>query len=75
MSAPKKQYMGRDQYGNTWHALTHPRKELRERIGGGRVSKMYVDDAKTGAPIQTGYVIGSHWVTLYEVIPMRRPGL
>ena len=66
-----KCYMATDQYGNTYHNLTHPRKDLIERIGINHADKMY-SDTKEGS-IQVGYVIGSHWCTVYEVIPMRRP--
>jgi hypothetical protein len=51
-----------DQYGNKFSAKTV--KELREKIGGGRVSKMYID--ANGKTYQTGYVIGQHWLTAYR---------
>jgi hypothetical protein len=53
----------RDQYGNTWFASTV--RELKNRIGGGRVSKMY-RDGKNGAAIHVGYVVGQHWCTAYR---------
>ena len=57
--------MGLDQYGDTYHDLgPHPRKALVERLGGGRVAKMYVD-TKDGATKHIGYVVGRLWVTLY----------
>lgn len=59
-------YMGVDQYGNTYHLDKHPRKELIEKIGGGRVSKMY-QDTKDGKTMHVGYVIGRHWVDVYRV--------
>lgn len=37
-------------------------KELREKCGGGKVSKMY-RDKKDGRTMWTGYVIGPHWFT------------
>lgn len=52
-----------DQYGNKWWA--HTRKELVAKIGGGRVSKMYVDKLD-GRTVQTGYVVGPHWCTAYQ---------
>jgi hypothetical protein len=53
-----------DQYGKTWTARTV--KELREKVGGGRVSKMYVD-TKDG-PKHCGYVIGVHWCSAFEPV-------
>ncbi len=58
----------RDQYGNCFHARTL--KELREKAGGGRVSKMYID-RKDGTTLHTGYVVGQHWFTAYA--PVERP--
>jgi len=51
-----------DQYGNRWFARTVA--ELRAQIGGGRVSKMYID-AKGGETHHVGYVVGQHWCTAY----------
>jgi hypothetical protein len=58
-----------DQYGQKYRARTV--KELRGQIGGGgsRVSKMYCDK-KTGGTVQTGYVIGPHW--LMGFVPWER---
>lgn len=63
--------MGIDQYGETYHDLKHPRKELLERIGCGKVRKQYVDK-KDGSVVQTGYVVGDRWVTLYNVTPWEK---
>ena len=62
-------YMATDQYGNTFHGLKHPRKDLMEKIGSKHVEKMYVD-LKSGGSRQKGYVIGGHWLSVYEVTPM-----
>lgn len=51
-----------DQYGNKFFASTV--KELREKVGGGRISKMYLDTA-SGKVLHVGYVIGQHWLTAY----------
>lgn len=51
-----------DQYGNKFFASTV--KELREKVGGGRISKMYLDTA-SGEVLHVGYVIGQHWLTAY----------
>ena len=58
----KAVYMAVDQYGQTFHGLTNPRKELCERLGKSHVDKMYVD----------GKVIGGLWLTLYKVEPYRK---
>jgi hypothetical protein len=55
-----------DQYNNKYWAKT--KEELREKVGGGRVAKMYVD-LKTGESVHVGYVIGEQWLTGY--VPMR----
>lgn len=55
-----------DQYGNRWEARTV--SELRDKIGGGLVSKMYVND-RSGNRYHIGYVIGHYWCTAY--MPVR----
>ena len=67
----EKTYMAIDQYGQTYHGLKHPRKELIERIGSKHVDKMYVD-GKDGGTYFTGYVIGGLWLNLYEVSPIKK---
>lgn len=57
-----------DQYGDKVWARTV--KELREKVGGGKVSKMY-HDFKEGPPAHVGYVVGSRWFNAF--LPMRRP--
>ena len=57
-----------DQHGAPVWARTV--KELREKCGGGRVSKMYVDK-KDGRTVHTGYVVGSRWFTRYA--PVEQP--
>ena len=68
----KNRYMAIDQYGEHFHGLVHPRKELCERLGCKHVDKMFVD-GKDGGTYHVGYVIGGHWLNVYEVIPMRKP--
>jgi hypothetical protein len=63
--AMKKQYMGIDQYGQTYHRLNHPRKDLLDRLGYKGAQKIY-QDATEGAR-HVGYVIGGLWISLYEV--------
>ncbi len=57
-----------DQYGKPEWARTA--KELREKCGGGKVSKMYVDK-KDGHTVHTGYVVGRRWFTRYA--PVEKP--
>ena len=64
--ATKLGYMARDQYGNTYHNLKHPRKDLLERLGYSHAEKMYVD-TKSGEVKQVGYVIGGLWLNIYAV--------
>lgn len=52
-----------DQYGSKFWSTTLT--ELREKIGGGRVSKMY-RDKKDGSTVHVGYVIGQHWLSAYQ---------
>jgi hypothetical protein len=58
----------RDQYGNCFMARSV--KELRDKVGGGRVSKMY-NDLKSGETVHTGYVVGAHWCTAFQ--PVQNP--
>ena len=51
-----------DQYGNRFTSRTV--KELRNKIPG-RISKMY-QDRNDGQTVQTGYVIGQHWLTAFR---------
>lgn len=55
-----------DQYGNRWEARSV--LELRDKIGGGRVSKMYVHD-KSGNFYHVGYVVGDYWCQAF--VPVR----
>jgi len=56
-----------DQYGNHWYAKSA--KELRAKIGGGRISTMYCD--KLGGPVKIGYIIGKHWCEAFQ--PIEKP--
>jgi hypothetical protein len=57
-----------DQFGTRIWARTV--KQLRERAGGGRVSKMYVHKLD-GRTVHVGYVVGRHWFAAYA--PVERP--
>ena len=67
-----KKYMARDQYGNTVHGLTYPRKELLERFGRKHADKIY-QDKTDDTTVHVGYIVAGHWYTVYEVTPMERP--
>lgn len=54
-----------DQCGNRYEACTV--SELRAKVGGGRVSKMYVED-KSGKVYHIGYVIGYYWCKAYTPV-------
>lgn len=59
----------RDQFGASIWARTV--RELRHKVGGGRVSKMYldkVDGPHAGKIVHVGYVVGSHWFTAFAPI-------
>ena len=68
----RPQYMAIDQYGQTYHGLVHPRKDLMERIGVKHADRMYIDSASDGSAKHVGYVIGGLWLRLYEVRPFCR---
>lgn len=69
-----KMYMAIDQYGQTYHGLKHPRKDLCERLCNSHVEKMY-QDKKDGTTVFCGYVIGGLWLQLYEVQPVEKGGV
>lgn len=66
-----KQILYIDQWGNRFWAKTV--KALRRQIGGGgsRVSKMF-RDKKDGSVVQTGYVIGQHWLTAFAPMEIKQ---
>ncbi len=57
-----------DQFGQPIWARTV--KELREKVGAGRVFKVYCDK-KEGPPMHVGYGVGSRWFNEYA--PVERP--
>lgn len=56
-----------DQWGNRFYSTTV--KHLREQLGGGRISKMYIDK-RDGRTVHIGYVIGQHWLTAYRPLEL-----
>jgi len=59
-------YMAKDQYGQTYHNLKHPRKDLLERLYCKHAAKMYCD-TKSGEVKHIGYIIAGLWLRVYEV--------
>jgi hypothetical protein len=57
-------FMGIDQYGQTYHGLKHPRKDLLDRLDRKHAEKMYVGDGK-----HVGYVIAGLWISIFKVEP------
>ena len=71
MKSTDKQYMAIDQWGQTFHGLQHPRKDLMEQLSMKSANKMYVDGVD-GKVYHIGYVVGGHWCRVFEVKPMRK---
>ena len=58
-----------DQYGQHIYARTV--KELRDKAGGGAVSKIYIDKIAgphAGKVVHAGYVIGERWFTRFAPV-------
>jgi hypothetical protein len=55
--------MAIDQYGQTYHGLEFPRKDLLIELNRQHAQKMYVGEHK-----HIGYVIAGLWLTIYKVI-------
>ncbi len=60
-----------DQYGNSTWARTV--RELRAKLGGGRVSKMY-SDALDGRALHVGYVVGQYWLNAFRPVEFATTG-
>ena len=61
----KPNHLFLDQFGEPIWARTV--KELREQVGGGRVSTMY-RDKKDGSVVRCGYVIGRRWFSRFAPV-------
>jgi hypothetical protein len=61
-------FMAIGQYGQTYHGLTHPRKDLLNKLCRKHAAKMYRED-KEGHAHHVGYVIAGLWLTVYKVEP------
>jgi len=60
--------IGVNQYGHIYKiAGKFPRKELLEKLGATKASKMYVDRLD-GSAVHVGYVIRNEWITIYDVV-------
>jgi len=56
-----------DQYGSKIWARTV--RDLREKAGGGRVFKIYVDKT-VGGTFHCGYGVGKRWFTAYHPVEL-----
>ena len=65
-------YMAIDQYGETIHGLTRPRRDLLKACGRKSAAKMYID-TKGGATLHIGYIVAGRWFAVYKVERMERP--
>lgn len=52
-----------DQYGRK--IIAAMAKELREKAGGGKIRKQYIDK-KNGRAVWNGYVVGASWFTAFK---------
>jgi hypothetical protein len=59
-------YIGIDNYNNYYHIKKYPRKELLQQLGFKYAQKMFVD-TKKGKTKHIGYIIGGHWINVYEI--------
>jgi hypothetical protein len=64
-------FLAIDQAGQVYRIAKHPRKELCQMLGVQHASKMYRDTAD--GPKHVGYVIGGHWLEVFDATPWRRP--
>ena len=65
----ERHFMAMDQYGQFFHGLKNPRKDLCEKLGRKHASKMY-HDRKDGTARHCGYIIGTLWLEIFEVKPI-----
>ena len=63
-------YMAIDQYGETYHDLERPRRDLLQRLNRRHADKMYVDLISTSEARHCGYVIAGRWLRVFEVTPI-----
>ena len=59
-------YMAIDQYGQTYHGLQHPRKDLLDRLCRKHAAKMY-RDTPDGSYRHVGYIIAGLWLEVFAV--------
>ena len=67
-----KSYMAIDQYGQTYHGLKHPRKDLMDKLCNSHAARIY-QDKKDGSTVAVGYIIAGLWLSIYEVKPVEIP--
>ena len=59
-------YVAIDQYGEHYHGLKNPRKDLLKILGRKHAAKMYIG-TKSGKVHHNGYIIAGLWLTIYAV--------
>lgn len=59
-------YLGLDNFGNYYRIDKYPRKELLDYLGYKHADKMYTDTL-SGKTKHIGYIIGQHWIRIYEI--------
>lgn len=58
-----------DQHGNHYTAKTV--KELREKVGGGKAQRMYLDGDTMGERYHVGYVVGRQWLRAFTPVRVK----
>jgi len=60
-------YMAVDQYGNSYHWLKCPRRDLLARLSSKHADKLYRDDVTTGQARHIGYIIAGLRLEVFTV--------
>ncbi len=58
-----------DQYGQ--HVWARTVKELQQKAGSGKVSRLYSDKMDGGGGVHSGYAVGRRWFTRYAPVETR----
>ena len=65
-------FIATDQYGQDYHGLKHPRKDLLNRLGRQHASKMY-RNTNDGRVRHVGYIIAGLWLEVRAVHVWKHP--
>jgi len=66
--------MAIDQYGETYHGLVNPRKDLMARLGVKHAEKMWRDCKGKTEGKHVGYIVAGRWCELYTVSEWKGAG-